>query len=686
MYQFLLKTGKGIYGIGQTQISPDDLEINFQSAKSILEESPVKVLDGNISISAVEDFKSISINTELGGISLNAEEFNSESEERFNFLYSNNNSAYRYQTLGGDELRVLDDNDIPNKKYVDERTATALLTDEKTQEIVKSVAELGVLEGIDNQAKKALESLKGYQTYNFFNKNNLQDGFIANETDDIIRPSTSGQKVSGKIYLSKGEYSYYGVGAEYTFGFFHYTQIFDLKGRYLSTFRSFGTVNNFEMPEDGYVIIDYNNKVAGDPSAIFLGVFNSLFSVEVNTRIFYKNEINNGYNPKLVDLPELVFKATDNILDVTKLQAPTSTTDNVDYVLRYDIPKNEDGTLIHEYISIRDNFQLFNREKKFLIEYSTEGEETGSFIPNQLGQVFKRHKLNPLSSSIEVRFFDPNFNANWGGEDLDPIKINDNLRINFGGYFTRETKGQKLVEANGFDVEEIVNPLKGKKIAAFGDSITSGVHPISRSYLDELRESREVDLQNYASGSAGFTDWDDTVDTGDNYTIDGQSHNNVVSNQISKMISDGFIPDYVILTGLTNDAFRNRSIGEIEIAKANYNNPELQNRQEVFGMAFYAIKKLRQINPAVRILLISPINSVEVDVFSNHNTLLKPLKEAFELIPSVLGVDFLQFGGLLNNLDTNLPSIDYQDALHPSLNGVKKMEKRVLGKLLEFFS
>uniref|UniRef100_UPI0030F6E2FD SGNH/GDSL hydrolase family protein n=1 Tax=uncultured Wocania sp. TaxID=2834404 RepID=UPI0030F6E2FD len=530
----------------------------------------------------------------------------------------------------------------------------------------------GVVDGIalDHQTKKALEYLKGYNTLNYFNKADLQDGYIANNTSEVITPPTASEKVSGKIFLDSGDYALYGIDSD-IYGFI---QKFQTDGTYIATEQYFGTNKtvNFNMPFKGYVIMDVNRKVTTSIDAIILSDYDTNFNASSNKTMYGTYA---PYKPYFDDLPEVITEPTDNLLEVDNL-LPYSGSESAyaETYLRIDVAGGE-------WVSIYDGFNLYSTTRKLIVEFDSGDTEIASYIPNVLNQTYKQHKLNASTAYFYVLLWTKDNASTWGGSRLDKDRLKVNMRINLGEYFTQETKPFRIKSINGVDYDYPINKFKAKKIAAFGDSTMDASNPTASpgSFMDEFWKDEEATVRNYGTGSAGLTDWNDTAVVSDG-TPSGSSHDNVVSNQIEEMIAEGYVPDIVVLSGGTNDAFRSRVSGTLATTITDYQTSLVSlNKEEIYGILFWAYKRIKTHAPNCKIYFALPFkgNSYANSGFENHNTNLAPILTNYKEVANVLGVEIIDLNtNFLNALETTLPSEDFTDNLHPSDLAERKAYKK----------
>ena len=239
----------------------------------------------------------------------------------------------------------------------------------------------------------------------------------------------------------------------------------------------------------------------------------------------------------------------------------------------------------------------------------------------------------------------------------------------------------------------IPNPLDSIKIASFGDSITveTGQAASPFSYMDDFRDVHGMDLRNYAVGAADLVDNSTTSVVTDN-TQSGGSVDNVVSNQIEYFLTQSFVPDIIILTGGANDTAKNIPADDINIAISNYETPASQNKLSVHGLLFWACRKFREVNPLVKIILITPpkgnvSQTVTFPLASTHNSnLLSKIVTPMRLAAKYLGVDLIEWYDRFHMLDSDVPNDVTIDTLHFTTDSKNTQHKEVLSVVKKYYN
>ena len=534
---------------------------------------------------------------------------------------------------------------------------------------------IGTAIDLDIHVKKALEHRKGYRNNNYFNLNEVQDGYIANGTTSAITPPITNEKVSGKVYLKTGWYSFY----EFTTTFPVYVQKFDINDNYIGTI-TFGGVKNFEMAVDGYVIFDVNRNVLVPLSDIVLADYNPLFTEDANKTTYYNEGA--AFEPFFNTEADIQYDKTENLVDVSKILPYTGSEVNIDGYIRIE---NVIGGSI---LSIWNQLMPYRPTTKLIVEYNSSNEEIASCLGNTFDK-YRQHVLNASTTYFDVLIWDISELSNWGGLVLSEDRLASNFRINFGEHYTKDDRAYRIKSINKAPIPIITNPLKGKKIISFGDSLTSDiVGAVAGSYMDDFAENNEMIIRNYALGHARLLDNSSTtVQTSG--VVESPNANNCISNQVETFLLSGFIPDIAIITGGTNDANATvETSASISSVIDLYETPESQNKKTVLGLLFWATKKLREVNPDVKIIFAIPpkANTVGGTTFLTHNAnLLSKFVPQYEESAKALGVDIINWYYSFNNLDSTVPNDIYQDALHLSLKSKRIQYKHILSCIKKYF-
>lgn len=538
------------------------------------------------------------------------------------------------------------------------------------------------------ETKRNIEFLDGMVNPNYFRITDVLPGYIANATNTTLTAPTAGQIV-GRADLKAGTWAIYNVVTPVNF----FIQRFKADGTYVgTTTKHQGQLNadpSFTLADDGYILFNINSNVTTPIKNFVVAKYDTLFALSQNLAMY--GSTNNAYNPYFTSIPKVTVGKTDNLLDLSKIEAYPSNGAYFSYTsafIRVDTPI---GT--ERYVSIYDTCRMYSSNRKLIVEFDVNGNEITGFTQNitHLNNSYKQHKLNDNTTYFHFMLWKFNDAANYGNKGLITYnRLIQELRFNRGKYYTQEKTSDKITHINGLKIPVKINPLKGKVIASFGDS-TMWEYPATGynsagSYMDRFRNDFECVVYNFALGQAGLTDWSDTVvDVIGGYAT--PSHNNVISNQILQFIAKGIVPDIVVLTGGTNDAIRSRSQGSLATAITNYSDPDLQDRKTFYGILFWAVKKLRDINPNVEIIFVKPLKASIVSAASGVapaytpyfvNTNLIPIYECYDNASKELGCHLVDFNKMLNSIQVPYQNNDYVDYLHPTTESKQRLFRKML--------
>lgn len=527
---------------------------------------------------------------------------------------------------------------------------------------------------LDPQTEIALKFKKGYRTPNYFNYLDLQDGYISSFLSEVITPPTASEKVSGKVYLKAGWYGLYNISAS-TWTYiqrFNENDVYQDSVQFKDNNQNFG----FEMLADGYIIFDVNRRVTTPLDEIVLADWNPLFTSGSNQIQYYTAGA--AYEPYFSSEPKIVYEATDNLIDVSKIQEYVGAVSDVSGYIRVT------GMSGGEIVSIWDDIKpLYDPTKPLIVEYNSGGTEIATYTTPLTGQYHKQHTLNASTSYFDILIWNLGSTNLWGTVNtITPDKIADHLRVNLGEYWTQEKRAYKIKQINDIPIAQETNALKGKKIAAFGDSITEPKNDPNSSYMDGFSDNNEMIVRNYALGFGRLLNNALTTDQAD-WTSATNDDQNTVANQILRFLADGFVPDVVVLTGGTNDVNGTVSEGVLTTAITNYVTPASQDKTTVYGLFFYAVRKLREVNPSVKIIFIIPPKRV-LDDATNANMLSKFYNQ-YITATQALGVEYIDWFYYFDALTPVVDNPMYQDGTHPSEEAKIVQYKEVLNLVKKYY-
>ncbi len=264
--------------------------------------------------------------------------------------------------------------------------------------------------------------------------------------------------------------------------------------------------------------------------------------------------------------------------------------------------------------------------------------------------------------------------------------------------------GIGLMLLTGCQQQEQVQPeapasLVGKQLVALGNSITAP----SDSWAWVTAQHFDMSLTNLAVSGAHWIDYPGTaVDTNPQPVYDGDHTNNVISNQVFRLLQmvvpegtvipetegepfhndtpsplvghkqadSDFDPFLVIISCGTNDS-GNGVIGDISELEKPYNEA---NRKNLYGSINWAVKVIRKYCPEAQIILLTPIQRAPmVDR-------LPLFVEAIQLAGEKLGcptIDMYNESGITEAEESQGHKYLY-DGLHPNAEGSRLMGNTVI--------
>lgn len=245
------------------------------------------------------------------------------------------------------------------------------------------------------------------------------------------------------------------------------------------------------------------------------------------------------------------------------------------------------------------------------------------------------------------------------------------------------------------------SPLDGKLICCMGDSITDfGSSSTNGSWAWYIQRNHDCGVANYGRGNAHFCDvanTDPTADTDPGAGSTSTTPNNVVSTQvrwcIREMTEDNIIPDAIVLTGLTNDAFSAVNLGDLQTSLDAYPMTADAVHTDFYGAAVYMVSKLRSAFPSAKIFFATPPRSLNPTQMQR----LVQYVEAMRNVAKALGcgvIDFfdeslVEYPKATHNASNESwthdnPMYNTNDVLHPSQLGVNIMGQLASAKLCEY--
>lgn len=267
--------------------------------------------------------------------------------------------------------------------------------------------------------------------------------------------------------------------------------------------------------------------------------------------------------------------------------------------------------------------------------------------------------------------------------------------------------GIGLMLLTGCQQQEQVQPeapasLVGKQLVALGNSITAP----SDSWAWVTAQHFGMSLTNLAVSSACWIDYPGTaVDTNPQPVYDGNNTNNVISNQVLRLLQmvvpegtvipetegepfhsdtpaplvghkqagSDFDPFLVIISCGTNDS-GNGVIGDISELEKPYNEA---NRETLYGAINWAVSAIRKYCPDTQIMLLTPIQRAPLP------PRLPLFVEAIQRAGEKLGcptIDMYNESGITTEVETQGHKYLY-DGLHPNAEGSRLMGATVIRHL-----
>lgn len=244
--------------------------------------------------------------------------------------------------------------------------------------------------------------------------------------------------------------------------------------------------------------------------------------------------------------------------------------------------------------------------------------------------------------------------------------------------------------------------LYGKQLVAMGNSITAP----SNSWAWVTAQHFGMELTNLAVSAARWIDYPQTaVDTNASPIYDGDNSNNVISNQVFRLLQmvvpegtvipetegepfhsdtpaplvghkqagSDFDPFLVIISCGTNDS-GNGVIGDISELEKPYNEA---NRETLYGAINWAVSAIRKYCPDTQIMLLTPIQRAPLP------PRLPLFVEAIQRAGEKLGcptIDMYNESGITTEVETQGHKYLY-DGLHPNAEGSRLMGNTVIRHL-----
>ena len=278
------------------------------------------------------------------------------------------------------------------------------------------------------------------------------------------------------------------------------------------------------------------------------------------------------------------------------------------------------------------------KPKRITLEIPSKKLEDAGYKDDYIQIVFTKNSTYDMTmSNVKAHYF--NVKGSYFGEDYSLLHeqadtntkelaaLSEKVRVNADAIKTADANMQNLsktISSVSTDMQVVMkqkSAFTGKKILFLGDSITA-LNTSERGWVRYFNEIIQPEkFVNLSVSSARWCDYEDSVYDG-NPVFSGpdQNHNNVMGNQVEKLIrgKDKNNPHYKEVTAYadfdmiliacgTNDGVPS---GDMEGSFTSENEmvaiEELDRR--VFASAFrYSIEKLQQLYPAAKIYICTPI-------------------------------------------------------------------------------
>ena len=278
------------------------------------------------------------------------------------------------------------------------------------------------------------------------------------------------------------------------------------------------------------------------------------------------------------------------------------------------------------------------KPKRITLEIPSKKLEDAGYKDDYIQIVFTKNSTYDMTmSNVKAHYF--NVKGSYFGEDYSLLHeqadtntkelaaLSEKVRVNADAIITADANMQNLsktISSVSTDMQVVMkqkSAFTGKKILFLGDSITA-LNTSERGWVRYFNEIIQPErFVNLSVSSARWCDYEDSVYDG-NPVFSGpdQNHNNVMGNQVEKLIrgKDKTSPHYKEVTAYadfdmiliacgTNDGVPS---GDMEGSFTSENEmvaiEELDRR--AFASAFrYSIEKLQQLYPAAKIYICTPI-------------------------------------------------------------------------------
>lgn len=323
-------------------------------------------------------------------------------------------------------------------------------------------------------------------------------------------------------------------------------------------------------------------------------------------------------------------------------------------------------------------------------------------------QSFNDFTIKLLDESYNFILFTYNSNKNFVSASSFITSGSLNVK-NVSGYFYRLVISKDILEnivdestyidavsiLIGNAVNPITPPYVGKKLMLIGDSITAiGIDDRGwPKYFTQIIKNSTY--RNVAVSGATWCDKPGTIYDG-NPVLNGPDNNvnNVIGNQIQKIINNNYeAPELIMIACGTNDEdVTSYTMTDAQIEMEFYNNgavvPLLNaNRKNFAGAIRYAVEKLRGLYPNAQIFLCTPLqrysdNTSSYPIIKTKGDLIKKIGQRL----SVPVIDSMESGVYGLYAVNGKQTLDYNDGLHLSAIGARKVGEYNARKIINWFS
>lgn len=214
----------------------------------------------------------------------------------------------------------------------------------------------------------------------------------------------------------------------------------------------------------------------------------------------------------------------------------------------------------------------------------------------------------------------------------------------------------------------------GKKVVFYGDSISAkvGVESNANDYIDNMKETLGFTFDRYSQGGALYNAW----------TAKGYNRESCCNLVISHP-EQNKNADYAVLFFGTNDFGRRAKIGELldsptfltQDASGYIADTDVKS---VTGSIRFSVNKLREENPNLKILILSPLIRNDTPLTNNQGKTLLEYVQAIMDTASILNCRTINMYELFSQVELTVGAGYTSDDLHPNSAGHKKISNYIL--------